>query len=194
MSERNTQKPVLVTEDTTNRTEKPVLVEVVGGIPAAYLKTASVSENTLTLTKQDDTTVSFSPECYIPFPDEFVTNQTTYDFGQSVLNYEGFKAGTAWLGELRCTDLPTDLNNVECIVTGLTDGIALLQLSSSNRSPYHWEYNTASYGSTSHDGWKLVITLTESDMPTGATAAGTYTVKMDFDGTNLYNFKLVKDE
>ena len=47
-----------------------------GGEPAAYIKSASVSGNTLTLTNKDDTTVSYSGEPSAYLKNASVSNNT----------------------------------------------------------------------------------------------------------------------
>lgn len=53
----------VIRAEIVGRLEAKVSAQIAGGEPAAYLKSASVSQdgNTLTLTKKDNTTVQFAP-------------------------------------------------------------------------------------------------------------------------------------
>jgi len=138
------------------------------------------------------------------FPTEFNTTGTLLEFGQSVIGYSGFKAGTSWHGGLGCSDLPCGMTQCECIVTALRDtttfarNIAVIEIFSSEVPPFYWSYNTDSYNrGTGKDDWKYVASIDESLFPTDATTSNTCTVKCRKvsygGGREGWEFYVVKD-
>lgn len=138
------------------------------------------------------------------FPSAFDTTHTLVQFGQSVINYSGFKAGTSWHGGLQCQDLPCGMIQCECIVTALRDktsfprNIAVIELFSSEVPPFYWSYNTDSYNrGTGNDDWKFIPCIDKSKFPTDATTSNTCTVKCRKvsygSGREGWEFYVVKD-
>lgn len=135
------------------------------------------------------------------FPTDFNTRGTLLEFGQSVINYSGFKSGTSWHGGLNCTDLPCNMRQCECIVTALRDksdfvrNIAVIEIFSSEVAPFYWSYNTDSYDrGTGRDDWKFIPCIDKSKFPAEPGASDVYTVKCKksevYDGWEFY---IVKD-
>lgn len=94
---------------------------------------------------------------YKTFPDTWVTTSTIAQFCNSVNADETAVAGMAYLGELRCSDLPSTLVNVEAVVevidgTGTSDKTIHIVITSGNVAPHRWEYTYWNNGS-SVSGW-----------------------------------------
>ena len=99
-------------------------------------------------------------QTYQPFPAGWVTdvNHTTLDFCDSIDNDSSATTGMAYLGELRCSDVPTGLNtNIDTIVEIFNDGgnlgkVIHLICSSGDVYPYRWEY-TYWHNGSDVSGW-----------------------------------------
>lgn len=122
---------------------------------------------------------------YHPFPEEFVTNKTLKEFGQSIVNYAGFATGCTWFGGIECTDLPGNMIQVECKVTALRDkitwarNIACVEIYSSEVAPFYWHYNTDSWSEgTGIDDWKYVASIDGSKFSSTASIGDDYLVKV----------------
>ena len=80
--------------------------------------------------------------------------------------------GTAWLGEIRCSDISDPgvaLVNGEVVVevikgTGTSGKVIHLILSSGNKSPYRWEYTYWNNGSNT-SGWKGFYPVQANGIP-----------------------------
>lgn len=80
------------------------------------------------------------PSAWLPY-----TRGTTAAFCAAVNSDVTAVGGMAYLGELRCSDLPSPLVNVEAIVeiindTNLQKKVIHITISSGNSAPYRWEY------------------------------------------------------
>ena len=78
---------------------------------------------------------------YAKFPDTWTTNDTLEHLVKDISNDKSAKPGMAYLGEVSCDGLPFD-GNAELSVLIMTDGVALLKLTSGTVSPYSWQMTT----------------------------------------------------
>ena len=113
---------------------------------------------------------------YNPFPAGWTTTGTIAQFCAAVNADATAVEGMAYLGELRCSDLPTGLVNVEAVVeviegTGTTNKVIHIVITSGNVSPYRWEYTYWNNG-TNVSGWKTWLS-TEGGTMTGEIKIGT---------------------
>lgn len=113
---------------------------------------------------------------YNPFPAGWTTTGTIAQFCAAVNADSTAVEGMAYLGELRCSDLPTGLANVEAVVevidgTGTSNKVIHIMITSGNVSPYRWEYTYWNNG-TNVSGWKTWLS-TEGGSVTGAIELGT---------------------
>ena len=137
-----------------------------------YVERAKVAENASSAT-------------YKTFPTTWNTTGTTAQFCASVNADASAVAGMAYLGELRCSDLPTGLVNVEAVVeviegTGTSNKVIHLVITSGNVQPYRWEYTYWNNGSNV-SGWIAYQTkITVNPVLVGTESAA---VGLEVDGT-----------
>lgn len=90
-----------------------------GGEPNEYIKNASVSGNTLTLTNKDDTTVEFTPEGVAP------TNMVTTDTLQTITGTKTFNNTTHFKNNIELSNGRAVKFNVNTSIDGSSDNINL---------------------------------------------------------------------
>lgn len=90
-----------------------------------------------------------------PFHSSWRTNTTLANFCSDIVSDSTTLIGNSYLGELRCTGLPTGMINGEVRVDVLGESnnnkILLLTVTSTNLSPYHWELT---YFNGIQHGWR----------------------------------------
>lgn len=126
-----------------------------------------------------------SVKTFAPFPSDFVTTGTLQDLADSIENSSSAIEGNAFLGGISGACTPWGSGNAECKVEYMLNGLAVLTVSSSNISPYHWEYNTASGDYI----WKKYSDVIAN--PNGTTSNTLN--KISIDGI-LYNIEQVQQE
>ena len=94
---------------------------------------------------------------YLPFPTGWQTTGTTAQLCHSIAIEPGAIAGKAYLGEVRCSDLPASMVNAEIVAevidgSNYNDKVIVLTCTSGNTSPYMWKYTYWNNGANV-SGW-----------------------------------------
>lgn len=95
---------------------------------------------------------------FLPFPAGWTTNSTTKALCDDIAADTTTVKGSAFLGEVTCSDLPASIVNSEINVyindgTTAADKVIILELTSGNVAPYRWIYVYWN-GGTDVSGWK----------------------------------------
>ena len=95
---------------------------------------------------------------FLPFPAGWTTNSTTKALCDDIAADATTVKGSAFLGEVTCSDLPASIVNSEINVyindgTTAADKVIILELTSGNVAPYRWVYVYWN-GGTDVSGWK----------------------------------------
>ena len=95
---------------------------------------------------------------FLPFPAGWTTNSTTKALCDDIAADTTTVKGSAFLGEVTCSDLPASIANSEINVyindgTTAADKVIILELTSGNVAPYRWIYVYWN-GGTDVSGWK----------------------------------------
>ena len=95
---------------------------------------------------------------FLPFPAGWTTNGTTKALCDDIAADTITVKGSAFLGEVTCSDLPASISNSEINVyindgTTAANKVIILELTSGNVSPYRWIYVYWNGGSDT-SGWK----------------------------------------
>lgn len=103
------------------------------------------------------TTSDLHIKTYSAYPSSWPTNTTFTAFLNSIRDDSNAIEGMGYLGELRCSGLPTGIGNCEAkveIMSGSTtqNKVILVTVTSGNVEPNHWEY-TYWNGGQSTSGW-----------------------------------------
>lgn len=85
-----------------------------------------------------------------PMPNEWI-DSTAADVVIEIKK-DFIPAGSAFVGTVNWSDLPTGLGNAECRVYKLNSKIVLLELNSCDTAPYAWFYNSANPGWQTYGG------------------------------------------
>ena len=139
----------------------------------------------LTKIQVGETIYAIPNTTYNPFPNTWTTTGTIAQFCAAVNADSTAVAGMAYLGELRCSDLPASLVNVEAVVevidgTGTSGKVIHITITSGNVLPYRWEYTYWNNG-TNVSGWKTWLS-TEGGTVTGNITMGNNTALMGLYG------------
>lgn len=119
---------------------------------------------------------------------------TTQEFINSILADSTAVVGTSYLGGVEFTDLPTPLNNAECLVEILSSTLGSdikvihLDLYSATTSPYHW--STIYYTQLPDPIWQPDVTQSDVDTKldkTGGTISGDLNIagNLEVAGTTI---------
>lgn len=95
---------------------------------------------------------------FLPFPAGWTTNSTTKALCDDIAADTTTVKGSAFLGEVTCSDLPASIVNSEINVyindgTTAADKVVILELTSGNVAPYRWVYVYWN-GGTNTSGWQ----------------------------------------
>lgn len=95
---------------------------------------------------------------FLPFPAGWTTNSTTKALCDDIAADATTVKGSAFLGEVTCSDLPASIVNSEINVyindgTTAADKVIILELTSGNVAPYRWIYVYWN-GGTNTSGWQ----------------------------------------
>ena len=95
---------------------------------------------------------------FLPFPAGWTTNSTTKALCDDIAADATTVKGSAFLGEVTCSDLPASIANSEINVyindgTTAADKVIILELTSGNVAPYRWIYVYWN-GGTNTSGWQ----------------------------------------
>lgn len=95
---------------------------------------------------------------FLPFPAGWTTNGTTKALCDDIAADTTTVKGSAFLGEVTCSDLPASIVNSEINVyindgTTAADKVIILELTSGNVAPYRWIYVYWN-GGTNTSGWQ----------------------------------------
>ena len=95
---------------------------------------------------------------FLPFPAGWTTNSTTKALCDDIAADATTVKGSAFLGEVTCSDLPAGIVNSEINVyindgTTAADKVIILELTSGNVAPYRWIYVYWNGGSNT-SGWQ----------------------------------------
>lgn len=95
---------------------------------------------------------------FLPFPAGWTTNSTTKALCDDIAADASTVKGSAFLGEVTCSDLPASIGNSEINVyindgTTVANKVIILELTSGNVAPYRWIYVYWDGGSNV-SGWK----------------------------------------